>query len=625
MPEKIVHTTTVFLVGDSTVCRFEDENEGYYPRYGYGTQLDRDLTEQAKVVNLALSGRSAKSFLREENYQRFREQIKKGDFLIIGFGHNDEKPDPLRYTDPRFDLEDETTFAAHLNRYYIQPALAAGAIPILCTPIVRRRSAESHDLAEMHVTADTTVDQHRYAGGDYPAAIRQLGKWADVPVIDLTKLTKQLYDTVGFAGSAVFHAQNDIDPNTIDNTHLNLYGAATIAHLLADALVQTKNPLAEFVKFSREKPDIRLLTPNTIFTIPNRFALEGRVTSVLPFGSGHINKTYRVSTTRKRYILQKINHRLFPDVDKLMSNIRQISEYCQEAVEKRNGDPDRECLRLVRTIDEQSYYFDGSEYWRMFLYIEDSVCFQKATEPELFQESAVAFGRFAAMMSGFDGTKLYGVLPRFHDTRMRYDQLQDAIRKDTKNRCKDAMPEIAFAKSHAYLCPLIVELIEKGALPLRVVHNDTKLNNVLFDSQSGKSLAVVDFDTIMPGSLCYDFGDAIRYGCNTADEDETDQTKVHFSISLFESFTRGYLPALGSAITEAEKAQLALSAKLITYENGLRFLTDYLQGDTYYHTTRPNQNLDRCRTQFTLVKEMEMQFETMKEIVEKTYQKYCSK
>lgn len=624
MPEKNRQNTTVFLVGDSTVCRFDDENEGYYPRYGYGTQLDRVLNEGVKVVNLALSGRSSKSFLREENYQRLLSQMQKGDFLIIGFGHNDEKPDPLRYTDPRFDLTDESTFASHLYRYYVQPSLACGAIPILCTPIVRRRSEQDHDPAEMHVTKDTTVDQHRYAGGDYPESIRQLGKWANVPVIDLTVLTKQLYDAVGFAGNAIFHAQNDRDPITIDNTHLNLFGAATVANTLVNALVQTRNPLAEYVRADREKPDVSLRTPNKIYSIPSHFALKGDLTSVQPFGSGHINKTYRVTTTRKRYILQKINHQLFPDVEKLMRNIRLISEYCREVVEKKNGDPDRECLTLIETNEKQPFYFDGSEYWRMFLYIENSVCFQKAEDPLLFYESAVAFGRFTAMMSGFDAMKLDEVLPHFHDTRMRYDQLQNAIFKDEMNRVSSVIPEIEFAKSHAHLCPLIVDLLERGILPLRVVHNDTKLNNVLFDSQSGKSLAVVDFDTIMPGSLCYDFGDAIRYGCNTAAEDEADQTSVHFSITLFESFTRGYLSALGGVVTKAEKAQFALSAILITYENGMRFLTDYLQGDTYYHTTRPKQNLDRCRTQFSMVSEMETQFEAMKEIVEKTYQKYCS-
>jgi hypothetical protein len=362
-----------------------------------------------------------------------------------------------------------------------------------------------------------------------------------------------------------------------------------------------------------------MLSPNRPFAALRHFALEGVVTSVHPFGAGHINKTYRVTTTKRRYILQTINHFLFPDVDKLMSNIRLISEFCQETVRKRKGDPARECLTLVSTNEGQSYFFDGSTSWRMFLYIEDSVCYQKAEDPKIFYESAVAFGRFASMLAGFDASLLYEVLPRFHDTTMRYEQLQDAIRNDVKDRRKNVMPEIEFAKNHAELCPLIAERLKNGFLPLRVVHNDTKLNNVLFDSRSGKSLAVIDFDTIMPGSLCYDFGDAIRYGCNTADEDEQDQRRVHFSLEAFEAFAKGYLSALGNTITQEEKALLAPSAILITYENGMRFLTDYLQGDTYYHTTRPEQNLDRCRTQFTLVQEMETQMVRMNEIVETTY------
>lgn len=353
--------------------------------------------------------------------------------------------------------------------------------------------------------------------------------------------------------------------------------------------------------------------------IAERFCLRGRFIGCIRYGEGHINDTFKVTTKEggreMHYILQRINDRLFSDVAKLMHNIELVTEFCQRSVEKRGGDPLRECLTLVRTKAGKAYYSDGKNYFRMYVFIEDATSYQSVRDKQDFYESAVAFGNFANLLAEFDASQLYEVLPDFHNTRKRYSNFEAAVQADVCGRAKEVEAEIAWVRAHSDLCGKLVDAIERKEIPLRVTHNDTKLNNVMLDNATGKALAVIDLDTVMPGSLCYDFGDSIRFGCNSAAEDEPDLSKVHFVFDLYKTYLSGYLSAVGSGITAKEKELLPWGAVLMTYECGMRFLTDYLEGDTYFRTHRKGHNLDRAHTQFRLVDEMLGCFEKMQEAV----------
>ena len=351
-------------------------------------------------------------------------------------------------------------------------------------------------------------------------------------------------------------------------------------------------------------------------SIFKKFAVAGEFVSCKRYGEGHINDTFllvvRDGDRQVRYILQRINDRLFTDVDKLMHNIALVTAFCRKSVEERGGDPLRECLNIVPARDGKSFYFDGEHYFRVYVFIEGATTYQTVRSPRDFYESAVAFGKFADLLSDFDAGTLYEILPDFHNTRVRYENFLRAVRADVCGRKNSVQAEIDWVNAHADLCGKIVDKIASGEIPLRVTHNDTKLNNVMLDDATGKGLAVIDLDTVMPGSLCYDFGDSIRFGCNSAAEDEPDLSKVHFCFDLYEAYLQGYLSAVGGSITPAERENLPMGAVLMTYECGMRFLTDYLEGDTYFRTTRPGQNLDRAHTQFRLVDEMLAVFEQMR-------------
>ena len=342
-------------------------------------------------------------------------------------------------------------------------------------------------------------------------------------------------------------------------------------------------------------------------SIVGKFCVGGRFSDCVRYGEGHINDTFKVTMQEDagetHYILQRINHRLFSDVEKLMHNIELVTAFCRKSVLARGGDPMRECLTLIRTKQDRAYYFDGSDYFRMYVFIENATTYQTVRDPKDFYESAVAFGNFAALLADFDASQLYEVLPDFHDTKVRYQNFLSAVEKDACGRRRLVEREIAWVNAHKDLCGKLVDAVKQGEIPLRVTHNDTKLNNVMLDDATGKGIAVIDLDTVMPGSLCYDFGDSIRFGCSTAAEDEPDTSKVHFSLDLYQVYLKGYLSAVGK-ITPREKELLPWGAVLMTYECGMRFLTDYLEGDVYFRTHRPQHNLDRARTQFKLVDEM---------------------
>ena len=360
--------------------------------------------------------------------------------------------------------------------------------------------------------------------------------------------------------------------------------------------------------------------------IIKNFNIDGNVISVERYGEGHINETYLAVVEENgkevNYILQKINNSLFTNVEGLMNNIKLVTEYNRNKIIARGGNPDRESLSLVYTKDGNSYYYDAEKdgYFRMYVFITDAVAHQKVTNPDQFYQSAVAFGEFANLLAEFDATKLYEVIPNFHNTVSRFNNFNKSLKADKFDRAKLVQDEIKFVLDREKYCSKIVDLLASGEMPTKVTHNDTKLNNVMLDVVTNKPVAVIDLDTIMPGSICYDFGDSIRFGCNTGAEDEPDLSKVNFDIDLFEYYTKGYLKALGNTVTVCEKNNLAFGAILMTFECGMRFLADYLDGDIYFRTHREGQNLDRCRTQFKLVRDMESRLDEMNKIVDKYFQ-----
>jgi hypothetical protein len=356
--------------------------------------------------------------------------------------------------------------------------------------------------------------------------------------------------------------------------------------------------------------------------ISDKFLIEGQIVGAIPYGNGHINDTYLVTTRvnggEKKYILQRINKNVFKNPEALMKNFASVTDYLAQKAENEGRDPYRETLRIIRTKDGKDYFLatDG-DYWRMLVYVTDSMCYDKVERPEQFYESAVAFGNFQYQLRDYPADTLNETIVNFHNTPDRYRQLMDAVSSDKFERCAEVEAEIAFAREREDFCATLEREHEAGRLPLRVTHNDTKLNNILFDRNSGKPICVVDLDTIMPGYSVNDFGDSIRFGATTAAEDEADLSKVNFDIELYELYVKGFIEGARGGLTKGELDMLPIAAIMMTLECGMRFLADYLSGDTYFKTTRPRQNLDRARNQFKLVSDMEACLDQMKQIVNK--------
>ena len=335
------------------------------------------------------------------------------------------------------------------------------------------------------------------------------------------------------------------------------------------------------------------------------------------YGAGHINDTFAVwaADHSRRWILQRINTDTFTDPAGLMENVTGVTSYLRREILARGGDPDRETLNVVPTREGKPYYTDcEGGAWRAYLFVEGTVCLQKVENERDFYTAAETFGNFQNQLAGYPAATLHETIARFHDTPNRYANFEKALAADVMGRAREIGPEIVFIRAREADCHVLMDQLAAGVLPLRVTHNDTKLNNVLIDQATGKGICVIDLDTVMPGLSAYDFGDSIRFGANDCAEDEPDQSKVHFSLHLYEVFARGYLAAAGSAMTEAERRSLPWGAKLMTLECGIRFLTDYLEGDHYFKISRPAQNLDRARTQFTLVEGMEREFDAMTQL-----------
>ena len=336
-----------------------------------------------------------------------------------------------------------------------------------------------------------------------------------------------------------------------------------------------------------------------------------------PYGNGHINDTYLVVADR-RYILQRINTDVFPRPDELMENIIGVTEHIRSRV---THDKKRATIVIVPTLDKKSFFRDSSgNCWRLCEFTEHTVTFEKVEKPEDFYRCAIAFGKFQRLLADYPAEKLHETIANFHNTPVRYENLMRAAERDVCGRRSEVEADVEFAKARKAFCSILEDAHAKGELPLRVTHNDTKLNNILFDEVTSEPVCVVDLDTVMPGYSVNDFGDAIRFGANTANEAETDYSRVSLDLELFELFTKGFLEGCGGSLTKAEIELLPVGAVMMTLECGMRFLTDYLEGDVYFKIKRPKQNIERARNQFALVADMEKKTDEMRTIVKKLSQ-----
>ena len=338
---------------------------------------------------------------------------------------------------------------------------------------------------------------------------------------------------------------------------------------------------------------------------------------VLPLKGGHINDTFLVEDQGK-FTLQRINRFVFARPQDIMENITGVTEFLRKKILARGGNPDRETLNIRRTVDGAVLYTDREgEPWRCMTYVDGASSRETVESAAMLREAGRAFGEFQKLLSDYPAETLHETIPHFHDTPERMKQLRAAIEKDAAGRAASAQAEIDFALARESSCGIVMELQNQGALPLRVTHNDTKLNNVLLDPRTGEGVCVIDLDTVMPGQAIFDFGDSIRYGASTAAEDEKDLSRVALDLDLFEAYTRGFLEGCNNVLTPAEKGLLPTGAWMMTLECGVRFLADYLNGDVYFKTAYPDHNLVRARTQFKLVREMEEKQDQMQAIVAK--------
>ena len=361
------------------------------------------------------------------------------------------------------------------------------------------------------------------------------------------------------------------------------------------------------------------VTESILNAAANAFDFGGPVVcDARHYGEGHINDTFVVwrEDRSKRFILQRINTDTFTDPVGLMENICGVTRHLREKILAAGGDPARETLNVIPTLSGAAFHLDAEGgAWRAYDFVEDTICLQQVGSEADFRTVAETLGKFQNQLADYPASTLHETIARFHDTPNRYANFEKALSADALGRAKDIAPEVAFIHAREKDCHALLDLLAAGEIPLRVTHNDTKINNVLIDAATGKGICVIDLDTVMPGLSAYDFGDSIRTGANDCAEDEPDQSKVHFDLHLYEVFAKGYLSTAGASMSLAEKKSLAWGAKLMTLECGIRFLTDYLEGDHYFHTARPDHNLDRARTQFTLVRQMEEVFGQMLEIV----------
>ena len=343
------------------------------------------------------------------------------------------------------------------------------------------------------------------------------------------------------------------------------------------------------------------------------------ITYIEPYGSGHINSTWlsvhkSADGKEVKNLMQKISTVAFKKPDELMENIVGVTTFLRDKVDEDGT------LTVIPTLDGKNFYVDEwNNYWRVYKFIDNATAYQQIENDNDFYTCGLAFGEFQQMLAEYPAEKLHETIVNFHNTPSRFADFKKALAEDKMGRAKDVQPEIDFVLAHECKADAITSKLESGEIPYRVTHNDTKLNNILIDDATGKAKCVIDLDTVMPGSLLYDYGDSLRFGASSGAEDEKDLDKIYFDLDLFEAYTKGFLEELGESITKREVELLPFSARLMTYECGIRFLADYLNGDTYFKIHYPEQNLDRCHTHIKLIADMEAKDEQMKAIVAKYY------
>ena len=358
-----------------------------------------------------------------------------------------------------------------------------------------------------------------------------------------------------------------------------------------------------------------------VLEIAKHFQYEGTAVSFEQCHVGHINGTFFITCEGKetiRYVLQRINTNVFTKPVEVVENMVNVCEFLKKKIAAEGGDVNRETLTLIPALDGKMYYVDEeNNYWRTYRAVEGVETHNLSESTEMFRSAACAFGRFFNRLADFPADQLHITIPNFHNTVSRFADLKRAIAEDRAGRAKDVQAEIDFCMAHEGITSLLMDGIEDGRYKLGVTHNDTKLNNILIDKETQKGICIIDLDTVMPGSLLFDFGDAIRFGASSALEDETDLDKVYVVPEMFEAYVDGFLSELRGSITEDEIRALPVAATVITFEIGIRFLADYLNGDIYFGIKYPQHNLDRARNQFKLVADGEAKRDQLNAIVEK--------
>jgi len=342
------------------------------------------------------------------------------------------------------------------------------------------------------------------------------------------------------------------------------------------------------------------------------------------FKSGHINTTCIVTLddkgVAKNYVMQKINKNVFKKPEDVMENISGVTEFIRKKLSRQGKSSDRRVLKFLPAQDGKYYTIDeNGDYWRIYEYVDRSVTFDSTEDMSVLEETGKAFGEFQQLLADYPSSELQDIIPNFHNTPKRYETFRSTVKANPVGRADSVQDEISAYLRLRDMASEMQRMLDRKELPLRVTHNDTKCNNVLFDEKTREHLCVIDLDTVMPGLAGFDFGDAIRFGANTCDEDEKDTSKVKIDMKKFEAFTRGFISQVGDSLTPAELRTLPLGAITMTTECGLRFLTDYIDGDNYFGTSYPEHNLDRARCQLALAQDMVRNYDLMNSIVAKCY------
>lgn len=375
---------------------------------------------------------------------------------------------------------------------------------------------------------------------------------------------------------------------------------------------------------------MEIIMSNTIALAENfckQFSIPGKIVSFELFGGGNINSTYLLTIddngTERRFISQMVNTNVFKNAEGMMKNISLVTKHVRNKIVEAGRDPKRLVLQFLETSDGVSFFYDDEhKFWRGYEFISNSITYDSTKDPTVLRNTGFAFGQFQIQLADFDASSIIETIPNFHNTRSRYADFKKAVADDIAGRAVSVKDEIEYVLSVEEKACKLVDMLHNGKLPLRVTHNDTKCNNVLFDEDSLDPISVIDLDTVMPGLAAYDFADSVRFAANTAVEDEPDESKVSFDLTLFEAYANGFISQVAKALTEDEITTLADAVFSITAEQCTRFLGDYLNGDTYFRVRRPGHNLDRSHCQIALAKDIESKLDTMREIVARIYEQY---